>query len=79
MSAAVTCTTGAACAGAGSAPAVAASCSIAVISASASASRPFDSSQRGDSGSALRRYQTMSEPTPAMMNIGRQPQAGMIR
>src|SRR5664280_1238025 len=64
----------------GNAPAPAVtSFSIDVIKASASALRPFDSSQRGDSGKFLRRYQTISEPTPAMMNIGRQPQAGMIR
>ena len=55
------------------------SASIDVIKASASAVRPSDSSQRGDSGSALRRYQTIREPTPAMMNIGRQPKLGMIR
>src|SRR6266508_144979 len=69
---------GVAGAGGGSGPAVAASFSIAAMSASASAARPLDSSQRGDSGSALRRYQTMSAPTPAMTNIGRQPKFGMI-
>ena len=67
-------------AGAGSGPALAAtSVSIAVISVSASAVRPFDSSQRGDSGKFLRRYHTISEPMPAMTNIGRQPKVGMIR
>jgi hypothetical protein len=66
-------------AGVGSGPAVAASFSIAFIRASASSVRPFDSSQRGDSGKALRRYQTMSEPMPAITNIGRQPQVGMIK
>ena len=30
-------------------------------------------------GRFLRRYHTISEPTPAMTNIGRHPQAGMIR
>ena len=79
MAEAVTCATGAGCAGAGSGPAVAASFSIDCIRASASSVRPFDSSQRGDSGSRLRRYQTISEPMPAMMNIGRQPQCGIIR
>ena len=49
------------------------------IKASASSVRPCDSSQRGDSGRFLRRYQTISEPTAAMMNIGRQPNAGMMR
>ena len=48
------------------------------VSISASAPRPRPrgrcaSSQRGDSGSALRRYQTISAPTPAITNIGRQP------
>src|SRR6202034_3966101 len=56
-----------------------ASVSIACISASASSSRPSDSNQRGDSGKFLRRYQTMSEPTPAMTNIGRQPKFGITR
>ena len=55
------------------------SVSIDCIKASASALRPCDSSQRGDSGSRLRRYHTISEPMPAMTNIGRQPQLGMIR
>lgn len=67
---------GAAGAGAGRGPALAASRSIALISASASALRPLDSSQRGDSGSALRRYQTTKAPTPAMTNISRQPRPG---
>ena len=67
-------------AGAGSEPAVAVtSFSIVCISASASAVRPCASSQRGDSGKFLRKYQTISEPIPAMMNIGRHPQVGMIR
>ena len=59
--------------------AVAAPFSIAAIMASASSLRPWDSSQRGDSGRFLRSHQTISAPTPAMTNIGRQPQAGMIR
>src|SRR6202048_1243660 len=59
--------------GGGSGAAVAASFSIACISASASAVRPCVSSQRGDSGSDLRRYQTTSEPRPQITNIGRQP------
>ena len=66
-------------AGGGSAAPPDDSFSIAVIKASASAARPCDSSQRGDSGKFLRRYQTTNEPTPAMMNIGRQPKLGMIR
>jgi len=53
-----------------------ASFSMVCINASASALRPCDSSQRGDSGNALRRYHTMSEPTPAIANIGRQPKVG---
>jgi len=40
--------------------------------------RPWDSSQRGDSGKLSRRYQTMSAPMPAITNIGRQPRVGMI-
>jgi hypothetical protein len=54
-----------------------ASRSIACISASASAVRPLASSQRGLSGRFLRKYQTISAPTPAMTNIGRQPKLGM--
>ena len=54
-----------------------ASRSIACISASASAVLPALSSQRGLSGSFLRRYQTIRAPTPAMTNIGRQPNSGM--
>ena len=66
----------AAAAGAGSGCPWAASFSIDCISASASAVRPTASSQRGDSGSDLRRYQTMSAPTPPMTNIARQPNSG---
>src|SRR5258708_24375353 len=51
--------------------------SIAFISASASAALPLLSSQRGLSGNFLRRYQTISAPTPAIANIGRQPKSGM--
>ena len=79
MSTAVNCVAGTVIAGGGSAAPPDDSFSIAVIKASASAARPCDSSQRGDSGKFLRRYQTTSEPTPAMMNIGRQPKLGMIR
>ena len=75
----MTCGTGAGATAAAARRPFATSFSIACIKASASAVRPFNSSQRGDSGSALRRYQTISEPTPAMTNIGRQPQVGMIR
>ena len=64
--------------GGGKGPPAEASFSIAWISASASSVRPFDSSQRGDSGSALRIHHTISEPTPAMTNIGRQPNAGTM-
>src|SRR6266436_3878697 len=46
--------------------------------ASASAVRPTDSSQRGDSGSALRRYQTTSAPNPPSANMARQPKCGMM-
>ena len=56
-----------------------ASCSIDCISASASSVRPCASSQRGNSGRFLRRYQTISEPMAAMTNIGRHPHVGMIR
>src|SRR6202166_225699 len=45
---------------------------------SASAVRPTLSSQRGDSGSCLRRYQMTSAPRPPITNMGRQPNAGMI-
>jgi len=45
---------------------------------SASMWRPWDASQRGDSGMFLRRNQTISAPTPAMANIQRQPKRGMI-
>ena len=68
---------GAAGAGAGSVPPAAASRSMNCISASASAVLPCASSQRGDSGSVLRKYQTMSAPIPAMTNIGRQPNVGI--
>ncbi|SAL88880.1 hypothetical protein AWB67_07675 [Caballeronia terrestris] len=47
--------------------------------ASASSSRPFDSSQRGDSGIFLRSTQTPIAPMPTNANIARQPIAGMIR
>src|ERR1700755_1539852 len=53
-----------------------ASRSIACISASASSVRPTASSQRGDSGSDLRRYQTISAPMPPSTNIERQPNCG---
>jgi hypothetical protein len=80
MSMALACGTSTAAAGAGSAPTLCAtSFSIFVIKASASAVRPCASSQRGDSGRFLRRYQTMSEPMPAMTNMGRQPQVGIVR
>ena len=79
MSDAATCGTGAGTTTGGSGLPPAVSFSIVCINASASSVRPCDSSQRGDSGRFLRRYQTMSEPTPAMMNIGRQPKAGMMR
>ena len=80
IAAPVSCGVGAPNFGAGSVPAVdATSFSMVCIRASASALRPCASSQRGDSGKFLRRYQTTSEPRPAMMNIGRQPQVGMIR
>ena len=66
-------------AGAGNAPSAAASFSICCSSASASALRPCASSQRGDSGRFLRRYHTISEPMPAITNIGRQPKFGMMK
>src|SRR5471030_124942 len=71
-------TTGAAGRGGGSALPPEASRSISCISASASAVLPLASSQRGLSGSFLRRYQTTSAPTPAMANIGRQPLTASI-
>ena len=46
--------------------------------ASASAVRPPDSSQRGDSGYALCRYQTTSAPSPPSANIARPPKWGMM-
>ncbi len=70
---------GAAGAGVGSVPPAAASRSIDCINASASAVLPCASSQRGDSGSALRKYQTMSAPIPATTNIGRQPNIGITK
>ncbi len=79
MSDAVTWATGAGTTTGGSVPPPADSFSIACIRDSASAVRPCDSSQRGDSGRFLRRYQTISEPMPAMTNIGRQPKVGMMR
>src|ERR1700681_3157525 len=69
----------AAAAGAGSGRPWAASFSIDCISASASAVRPTASSQRGDSGRLLRRYQTISAPIPPMTNIARQPNSGTTR
>src|SRR5262249_32936294 len=75
----VNCGVGTGAAGGGSGPAAEASFSIAASIASASASRSLISSQRGDSGNDLRRYQTISAPTPAITNIGRQPKLGMIR
>src|SRR5438477_4235884 len=65
-------------AGAGNGRPPDASRSINSISASASAVLPLVSSQRGLSGRFLRGYQTISAPTPAMANIGRQPKLGMI-
>jgi hypothetical protein len=56
-----------------------ASLSIAATIASASSIRPCDSSQRGDSGKFLRSHQTISAPMPAITNIGRHPQFGMMR
>ena len=47
--------------------------------ASASFVRPMDSSQRGDSGSDLRKYQTPSPPKPANTNMTRQPMGGAKR
>src|ERR1700722_7410678 len=65
-----------AAAGSGSGWPWAASRSIDCISASASSERPTASTQRGDSGSALRRYQTISAPMPPSTNIARQPKLG---
>ncbi len=65
--------TGAGKAGGGNGPLAAHSRSISASSASASSWWPWVSSQRGDSGRFLRRYQTISEPMPAITNIGRQP------
>src|SRR5882724_6816716 len=67
-----------AAAGAGSGRPCAASRSIDCISASASSVRPTASSQRGDSGSDLRMYQTISAPMPPITNIDRQPNCGII-
>src|SRR5450755_2020008 len=66
-----------AAAGGGSERPWAASRSIDCISASASSERPTASSQRGDSGSDLRRYQTISAPMPPITNIDRQPNWGI--
>src|SRR5260370_845534 len=66
-------------AGAGSARPPDASRSISVSTASASAARPFDSSQRGDSGIALRRYHTIRAAMPTITNIQRQPQFGITK
>src|ERR1700733_7120606 len=63
-------------AGAGSGWPCDASRSIDCISASASSLRPTASSQRGDSGKDLRRYQTTSAPMPPSTNIARQPNSG---
>ena len=60
-------------------PTDATSFSIVFNRASASAVRPCASSHRGDSGKFFRRYHTIKEPMPAMMNIGRHPHVGMIR
>src|SRR5258708_5064237 len=65
-----------AAAGAGNGWPWAASRSIDCIKASASSVRPTASSQRGDSGSDLRRYQTISAPMPPSTNIDRQPNCG---
>ena len=80
MSMALACGAATAGAGAGREPALC-STSFSIVSNkdSASAVRPCASSQRGDSGRFLRKYQTMSEPIPAMTNMGRQPQVGIIR
>ena len=47
--------------------------SISDMTASASASRPWASSQRGDSGMDRRMNHTTSAPTPTITNIQRQP------
>src|SRR5690242_6186869 len=65
--------------GGGSGLPCAASRSIACISASASSVRPTASSQRGDSGSDLRKYQTIIAPMPPSTNIERQPNCGTSR
>src|SRR5471032_1900264 len=70
-------TTVGAAAGAGSGWPWDASRSIDCISASASSVRPTASSQRGDSGSDLRKYQTISAPMPPITNIDRQPNWGI--
>ncbi len=80
IAAAESCGVGSVGFGDGSVPAdEATSFSIDFRRASASAVRPCASSHRGDSGKFLRRYHTIKAPIPAMMNIGRQPQVGMIR
>ena len=70
--------TGFGIAGGGNGLSPATSFSIARINASASSVLPLVSSQRGDSGSFLRRYQTTRAPMPAITNIGRQPKFGMM-
>src|SRR5215470_8811202 len=63
--------------GGGNAPwSRATSSSIDLKIASDSSARPIDSSQRGDSGSAFRMYQTTSAPNPASTNMARQPKRG---
>src|SRR6516164_2542586 len=54
------------------------SSSIDFMIASASSVRQIDSSQRGDSGNALRRYHTTSPPSPASTNMARQLVRGML-
>src|SRR5579864_5505408 len=53
------------------------SSSIAFKIVLASSFLPTDSSQRGDSGRALRKYQTTSAPRPPSINMARQPNLGM--
>src|SRR5215469_6719754 len=65
--------------GGGSSPASpATSTSMDFKIASDSSLRPIDSSQRGDSGNALRLYQTTSAPSPASTNMARHPKRGII-
>lgn len=56
-----------------------ASRSMVCIKASASSLRPTASSQRGDSGRFLRKYQTTSAPMPPSTNIARQPNCGTTK